>query len=403
MNNFIQTIVPQIKNQNAFYSLGLFVTLVPLLFDLSLWSIPEIVRVIIKCIAGFWLCLILVASLPKYKSQVLWIVLCICILSYIGIVIDNSFRILALTAFVVGARNHNFANILKIYFCVSSIFLLLTVGGSIIGLVENYAVYSFSFDRLSLSSFSDGVRLCYGYGWPTSMPAHCSFILLTYWYLKKGVLSKIDWLVFGGIIGLLILYTDARLGTYSIFLILFATIFYNFTNRICRNKKNCRGVNNIYWILTFAVPLFFVLAVWATASFQYNDFAWNFMDKLVSNRLTLGHEAMQKYEIPLWGQFIKMYGGADSGIYYNYIDSSYIQLLLIYGLVYTVLYLTSFFFISYKAYRRHDYPLVLAICIIAVSGLISEYMLSITMNPFLIALFAKHDSYTSPSYIQIVK
>ena len=106
-------------------------------------------------------------------------------------------------------------------------------------------------------------------------------------------------IVFGGIIGLLILYTDARLGTYSIFLILFATIFYNFTNRICHNKKNCRGVNNIYWILTFAVPLFFVLAVWATASFQYNDFAWNFMDKLVSNRLTLCHEAMQKYEIPL--------------------------------------------------------------------------------------------------------
>ena len=384
MNKFIHVIIPRINKYNIVYISGLVVTLICLLFDTTRWPISHAIHVGLKCFAGCLLCVILFTSLPKYGVKSIWVIFCVCILTYIGIVTDTSFRMLALTALIFGSKGLNFNNILKVYFCISALFFITTVGASLCGIIENRAIYSWDLNRLSYSSSS--VRFCYGYGWPTSMPVHCSIILLTYWYLKNGILSKLDLGVFFAIIYWMILHTDARLGVGSILGILLINIFYFLT------RKTFPQYNKLYFILLYSIPFFFILALWATVAYRYNNFTWDFINYMLSGRLALGNEAIHNYGIPLLGQLVKLNGGDDSGIYYNYIDSSYIQLIVIYGIVYTALFLITYYFICHKAYKNNNYPLILAVLLTGVSGLISDYMLILTMNPFYIALFTKTNS-----------
>lgn len=184
----------------------------------------------------------------------------------------------------------------------------------------------------------------------------------------------------------MILHTDARLGVGSILGILLINIFYFLT------RKTFPQYNKLYFILVYSIPFFFILALWATVAYRYNNFTWDFINYMLSGRLALGNEAIHNYGIPLLGQLVKLNGGDDSGIYYNYIDSSYIQLIVIYGIVYTALFLITYYFICHKAYKNNNYPLILAVLLTGVSGLISDYMLILTMNPFYIALFTKTNS-----------
>ena len=75
---------------------------------------------------------------------------------------------------------------------------------------------------------------------------------------------------------------------------------------------------------------------------------------------------------------------------YNYLDNSFVQLLVIEGLIYTVLLVIAYMFICRHAYRRKDFYLMYSVFFAGVSGLIAQNFIEIYMNPFLIALFAKH-------------
>ena len=115
------------------------------------------------------------------------------------------------------------------------------------------------------------------------------------------------------------------------------------------------------------------------------------IDVLLSGRLSLGKEAFETAGIPLWGQFYEMFGSVrDYGAAYNYLDNSYVQLLVINGLIYTGLLVIAYMYIMKEAYRRRDFLLMYSIFFAGVSGLIAQHFIEMYMNPFLIALFAKH-------------
>jgi hypothetical protein len=87
-----------------------------------------------------------------------------------------------------------------------------------------------------------------------------------------------------------------------------------------------------------------------------------------------------------------MYGGDNSGALYNFIDSSYLQLIVLYGIVYTVIYLLLFSIVGYQSYKRCDRVILVALLVAGFSGIISQHFLQIYMNPLLVALTAKHSS-----------
>ena len=169
-------------------------------------------------------------------------------------------------------------------------------------------------------------------------------------------------------------------------MILFS-LFYrtNFGKRFLEGK-----VVSIFLIVS--IPFFALLSFYATAAYDESDLLWFGADILLSGRLHIGQEALDTAGISIWGQFYEMFSSARSdGNSYNYIDCSYIQLCVIYGLVYTALLICAYTVICRNAYRRRDFILMYSVFFAGISGMIAQHFIEMYMNPFLIALFANHD------------
>ena len=124
------------------------------------------------------------------------------------------------------------------------------------------------------------------------------------------------------------------------------------------------------------------------------------LNKIISGRLTLGYNAFETYGIRLLGQPIQWVGGAreyikDSGKY-NYVDSSYIQILINYGIIIFVLICLLFVALGWKAAKTNDIYLMLILVTIAMHSALDPQLLWMAFNPFIMcySYFRKSDSYT---------
>ena len=309
------------------------------------------------------------------------VLILIAIILFVGLNTGRIYSMFVTVVLVFGAKGLDFNNIVKWYFWTGLFFCIVTIIGNQVGLVKDHDVY---LDALSsrLSFALSGKRISFGYVWATDFATHCFFILLAYWYIRKAELTikEMLLLVFGAIV--ILYYTDAKLGAGCILLLPVMTLFYRLTPN--RYPK-------IYAALIFSIPLFAVLAITSTVMYQYSNFTWFFIDSVIlAGRLRLGNEAINMYGIPLWGQELKMYGAGTEREYYNYIDSSFIQSIVIYGIVYTILFVAAYIAICHKAYKRNDLPMLIAVTLIGLSGVIAQHFLQVCMNPFLIALMATH-------------
>ena len=379
-NSYIQQLRPQISINNFFYISGLIISLFLLLKYETYWVLPDVINDALKYGSCLLLGIHLTMTLPKYGKKLPLVLVLIAITLFVGLNIDRIHMMFVTAALVFGAKGLNFDNIVKWYFWIGLFFCVTTIIGNQIGLIKDHDVY---IDALSsrLSFALSGRRLSFGYVWSTDFATHCFFILLAYWYIRKAELTLKEMLLFVFLAITILFYTDAKLGTGCILLLSIVTLFY----RLTRNTQP-----KIYVVLIYSIPLFAILAIICTMMYQYSNFTWFFIDSVIlAGRLRLGNEAIAMYGTPFWGQKLKMYGGETEGIYYNFIDSSFIQLIVIYGIAYTILIILAYTIITYKAYQRKDYVLILAVLMTGVSGLIAQHFLQICMNPFLITFIAK--------------
>jgi len=384
MNSFyIQQLRPQISINNFFYISGLIISLFLLLKYETCWVLPDIISDVLKYGSCLLLGIHLTITLPKYGKKLPLVLMLIAITLFVGLNTDRIHMMFVTAALVFGAKGLNFDNIVKWYFWIGLFFCVTTIIGNQIGLIKDHDVY---INALSsrLSFALSGKRLSFGYVWSTDFATHCFFILLAYWYIRKAELTLKEMLLFVFLAIAILFYTDAKLGAGCILLLPIMTLFY----RLTRNTQP-----KIYAVLIYSILLFSILAIICTMMYQYSNFTWFFIDSVIlAGRLRLGNEAIAMYGTPLWGQKIQMYGGETEGVYYNYIDSSFIQLIVIYGIIYTMLIILAYTIITYKAYQRKDYVLILVILMTGISGLIAQHFLQICMNPFLIAFMAKHSN-----------
>ena len=391
-SSHIQQLRPQLSINNFFYISGLIISLFLLLRYETYWMLPDSINEGLKYCSCLLLGIHLTMVLPKYRKRLPLVLMLVAIILFVGLNIDRSYMMFVTAALVFGAKGLRFDNIVKWYFWIGLFFCTATIIGNQIGLIKDHDVYINALSsRLSFSL--SGKRLSFGYVWSTDFATHCFFILLAYWYIRKAELNLKEILLFVLLAITILFYTDAKLGVGCILLLPIMTLFYRLT-RYTQSK--------IYVVLVYSILLFAIFAITCTVMYQYSNFIWFFIDSVIlAGRLRLGNEAITMYGIPIWGQELQMYGAGTEAKYYNFIDSSFIQLIVIYGIVYTIFIVLAYTIIAYKAYQRKDYVLILAILMTGVSGLIAQHFLQVCMNPFLIAFMAKHQQNAIPSKFKI--
>ena len=372
------------------------------LVDETTFYLPEVMNLFVKLTAVLFLILHVVSAFSKYApSWKIVIVVTFSLSVVIGQKCDHLTLLVVTWAAIFGAKDIPMERLLKVYLITSVIFCALTVFLALGGFIENKVVLNLSGTRETIFGEVVKGRTCFGYIWPTDFATHVFFIFMTYWLVKGGRLSMAK--IFFWIIATYILlsYTDSRLGCGCIILLLVSGILLNFL----RNKKKEKAVKprrfRLSFLLVLWVPFLAILSLWATAMFDETSISWIATDLVLSGRLGIGQEALVTKGIPLLGQFYKLRGGESDANLYNYIDSSYLQLFVIYGLVYTLLIISAYIKLGYQSYRRRDNNLLVALFIAGISGVIAQHFIQFNMNPLLLLLFTKDENHSDMQYAGI--
>ena len=366
------------------YFLGLILGVVCCLLTETCIIVPSIIENMLVMICSISLTMHMFTILPRYSAYMQITALLILIsLIIIGISSDSLFQMFLSFSLVFGAKGIEYNNILKIYYKIGLVFCLTILMLCYQGFIVNITDYGTERDLVSFGS----VRNSFGYRWPTNLANHVFFICLAFWLYKRGQLKIVEILLLLLTSVWLIKYTDARLGAGSIILIIIFSFFLYIRKYIPRLFSNLLGTIVILWI-----PAAFALSLWTVYEYDSNssDIYWIGADAILSGRLRIGSETLMEEGVTFWGQTVKMYGGNESGELYNYIDSSFLQAIIIYGVLFTVILLACFVYLSYRAYKRGDTVLLMAVFMSGLSGLVAQHFLQIFMNPLLIALVASH-------------
>ena len=286
-------------------------------------------------------------------------------------------RLLFLVAFVLASKNIEFESILKTYIITISTELVFTIICALLGKISN----------LSYLNHGGGSSIALGSVYTTNFCAHIFYLVLAYVILKKFNIS-LTAKIFIGFVGVFVLfYESVRLDGILIFAILLLTIF---PSMVSISSK----IRNIWLLCIESV----IMVITIVLSYIYSPTKnWMiFLDKLLSNRLFEGWQAFNLYTPTLFGQRIKMQGmGGESGtnIFLNnyfYIDSSYVQILFISGILSFIIVFVLILIHSYRLQKRNNI-LIVSLLLVLVSSMIDDLLLNMSYNIFLLSLLAKNE------------
>lgn len=295
---------------------------------------------------------------------------------------SQSFSLLPMGIFIIGARNVNFRKLIKLYFIVGLILLIFVMFSSEIGVIKNLVYHR---------AQSNTIRQSFGIVYPTDFAAHVLFLVLAYVYLKFEKLTWITYAMCIVIAYLLILFCDARFSAMA--LIITIPIVW-IGKRAAHDKLISSFIASFYWTVPGIMAyLTCTLAIF----FNINNSIFVKLDHLLSGRLMLGHIAYEKYGFSLLGKKVIEHGwGGSKGLAmssnnpnkYFFIDSSYLRIIIFYGILAFLLTILVMTIISWYSIHRESFDLASIMVIVAISAMVEQRLIDISYDPFLLAIFA---------------
>ena len=254
---------------------------------------------------------------------------------------------------------------------VIGIFLL-----SIIGLLPNL-----QFAQVRSSGLV--IRNSFGFIYPTDFASHCFYLFIAWGYLLR---EKYIWLRVAVVVALsafIIKFCDARLNSMSILIavIIFLVMYYT------KEKKF-----KVYYILPYSAAIFSSLMFYLSSHFSFSSPFFVKLNDFFSMRLFLGKNALDTYKLHLFGtnnvKFIGYGGTTESVLSYNYVDSSYIQMLFYYGIVPVVLLVLVYVLSSRRFYKEGKMLFLSLLSLITINCMIEAFWIRPGYNIFMFTLFA---------------
>ena len=283
----------------------------------------------------------------------------------------NRLNFLVYSMLLVLLVNVDMKVVLRNYVVVAGILVVGVFLLSLAGIVPNL-----QYNRAGV------IRNSFGFIYPTDFASHCFYLFLAISYLLK---DKFIWTrsLFGVLLSAFIIkYCDARLNALSILLATVIFIYFYYS----KEKKL-----KIFALFPYSAVIFASIVTYLSYKFSWSNPFLVTVNKLITGRLALGRNAFDTFGVHLFGtrnvQFIGSGGKTESVIGYNYVDSSYVQMLFTYGIVPVVLLIIIYVIASRKQYKDGQYLLVVILSLIAFNCMIEAFWFVPTYNIFMFVLF----------------
>ena len=245
--------------------------------------------------------------------------------------------------------------------------------------------------------FGEGKHYYIGFTFFSYFPNHFLNLVLVYFSLKKKPITVIE----TAVILLLNHYiyklclTTAPYGLMYIAILLLWGL--RLVPKIYETKLFCWGT--VLSPVISAIAIVLLSALYSPKS--------PFMVKLndaLSDRLSLGHTAIERYGLPIMGSDVEwVVGAGTSRSIFFYVDSSYLNAIITYGLIFTAIMILGFSLMGKTMFKEKKYVICIILIIMAVHGFSDPQLFSLKYNPFLVYIGAAYASTLRIPALRITK
>lgn len=356
-----------LKRREAIYLICYSAFIITMFLFEEVVNKPRVRWVICPCLALGMLSVIVIEK--KHFFRQLLIRLAILLLFGLAAVASGKPQMVVYGALFCGAGVTDFKNIVKTCIGTSGIIIAIVAIANLFRLTPYTIFYR-----------SDGTRAySFGFGYYSIVPYTYLFTVLGYLFLRKKRKKKVSYIEL--IIILIINYilfrlTTVRITFYLCYLVIVLYIVLIKLDLFDFRKK----VIQLISVLIF--PLFFGGTLWLNYNFTMQNPNMILLNNLMSNRLFLGHLALERYKIGLFGQEILT--SAEEGNRYFYVDSGYLYSLIGYGILFTLLALIIYISLIKIATEENDKIMFIWILTVAIFTFSNNTWISLYVNPLLL-------------------
>lgn len=333
-------------------------------------AIPILMRVV-RFAAYFLVLGVVLFNISHEKTIFLRYLFFIAILIVVS-VISKSVTVLFNFIFVFEAKNIENKKLLSFVCTLQAITVGLIVAGCMAGIVPNWTY-----------NIGGRFRESLGFFYPNRIASLYFFIVLAFCCYLAEKLNILHVIVLELLNIIIFHHTNTRMAfamtTVSI------PVFYcvRFRKEGLRNTRLSRVLylHSLYIIPLSAIAICLIYS--PSNSFLY------MMNGFVNNRLMLGHNALYKYPITLFGQNIEWVGFGGLGYLYtqlpgeyNAVDCAYINILLDKGLLVFLMSVTGYMMSSYSELKRGNRRFCIAIVLMSIYCLVEPPYIETGFNPF---------------------
>lgn len=225
-----------------------------------------------------------------------------------------------------------------------------------------------------------------GFVWTTTGPILFFYFIMSYVYVHRRKLKCSIILLFESVNYWLYRMTNTRL------VFILASLFLFFILVEVINKKRFKFLshfNSIYVAYPFLMWIFVIVIC---KIYNRNASKWASINNLLTGRLTLSQDAINHYGINMLGHNVEWKGFSISHATYaageyNYVDSSYLQITITYGVILMLAVLIVFSYAIYKHIKVNDYFTVFIYIFILTLTLTEPQLMNFAFNPFSLLAF----------------
>lgn len=289
---------------------------------------------------------------------------------------------LYITLIAAGSSGISFKDIAKYYFYTASIFLGIVFTASLFGLVKNLEYFS-----------PRGVRYSFGIVYPTDFAAHVFFIMASYAAAFEKKLNYYNCI--GAIVVTVFVYvyckTRVDCGCIILLWLGIAVIKFIESKKKLPGGKLYNTIKNLCrYICIWSMPAAAVIMVCLSKFYDPSNKFMAVLNNITSARLSLGKRGFDEYDVNFFGQVVPMRGNGVSEIPpddYFFLDCSYIYMLLVCGLVFTLLFIAAYVLIGMR--YEHNGVMLWTLAVIALNCMIAHHLPDCAYCIFTAALIAE--------------
>lgn len=261
---------------------------------------------------------------------------------------------------LIGLKGVDIKKLLKISFFIRLTAFLILVFLSSTGMIENAMITHLRGDNAV-------IRYSMGFSHPNQF--HLSFIilLLLWMYLSYERIGAFQLLLLGALN--ILVYTKSYSRTSTLIGLGAILLMLWFKSKYFPKLKNvvCMGM----------IPFGFLISV--IPALLYDKLPYiRTIDRALQWRITFSRHYLDSYPIQLFGNNLN----SDPIV----LDSGYVELLINYGLIFTLLYIGAYMVIAYRYVKKRKYRELLLICCLAVYGITEAFIPNLFINLSMIFL-----------------